>query len=86
MSLVESPSCMDPNVVLVGARMRAFGSRGLGVSTCPGCLMDMREKELPLPVYDPKVEGRNYLHSEKLRSGGLNIGNGRAIRERSSVM
>ncbi|PKI46267.1 hypothetical protein CRG98_033337 [Punica granatum] len=43
---------------LVGARMRA-PSHDLGVSTFPwGRVMDKRKKELPLPVYDPKVDGR----------------------------
>ncbi|PKI49918.1 hypothetical protein CRG98_029702 [Punica granatum] len=42
----------------VGAHMRATESRGLGVSTFPrGRVTDTCEKESPLPVYDPKVEG-----------------------------
>ncbi|PKI74531.1 hypothetical protein CRG98_005073 [Punica granatum] len=57
-SLVESPSCVDPNFNLVGVRMRALW-RGLGVSTFPwGRVMDTRETESSLPIYDPKVEGR----------------------------
>ncbi|PKI30926.1 hypothetical protein CRG98_048683, partial [Punica granatum] len=38
---------------LVGARMRAFGSHW----ECPpsrGSVTDTREKESPLPIYDPK--------------------------------
>ncbi|PKI49839.1 hypothetical protein CRG98_029769 [Punica granatum] len=44
---------------LVGARMRAFGSLGLGVSTFPwGRLTDTRERRSRhLSFYDPKVEG-----------------------------
>ncbi|PKI69329.1 hypothetical protein CRG98_010263 [Punica granatum] len=48
--------CTDPMWTLVGARMRAFGSRGLGVSTFPGCVMDTRENESPLTILRP--EGR----------------------------
>ncbi|PKI73052.1 hypothetical protein CRG98_006547 [Punica granatum] len=44
---------------LVGARMRPFGSRGLGVSTFPwGCVTDTREKESPLIVLRPEGRGR----------------------------
>ncbi|PKI56654.1 hypothetical protein CRG98_022942 [Punica granatum] len=47
-----------PKCALVGARMRALWC-GLGVFTFPwGCVMDMREKESPLPIYNLKVEGR----------------------------
>ncbi|PKI38939.1 hypothetical protein CRG98_040671 [Punica granatum] len=44
---------------LVGACMRAFGSRSLGVSTFPwGRVTDMRERRSRhLSFYDPKVEG-----------------------------
>ncbi|PKI51882.1 hypothetical protein CRG98_027715 [Punica granatum] len=44
---------------LVGARMHAFGSRGLGVSTFPwGHVTDTRERmSHHLSFYDPKVEG-----------------------------
>ncbi|PKI78894.1 hypothetical protein CRG98_000755 [Punica granatum] len=44
---------------LVGARMCAFGSHGLGVSTFPwGRVRDTRErKSRHLSFYDPKVEG-----------------------------
>ncbi|PKI64045.1 hypothetical protein CRG98_015577 [Punica granatum] len=44
---------------LVGAHMRAFGSRGLGVSTFPwGRVTDTRERRSRhLSFYDPKVEG-----------------------------
>ncbi|PKI48383.1 hypothetical protein CRG98_031236 [Punica granatum] len=47
-----------PECALVGARMRATESCGLGRVHLPGgCMTDTREKESPLPVYDPKVEG-----------------------------
>ncbi|PKI34189.1 hypothetical protein CRG98_045422 [Punica granatum] len=40
---------------LVGARMLAFGLRGLGVSTFPwGCVTDTREKESPLIILRPE--------------------------------
>ncbi|PKI66315.1 hypothetical protein CRG98_013277 [Punica granatum] len=44
---------------LVGARMRAFGSRVLGMSIFPwGCVTDTRERwSCHLSFYDPKVEG-----------------------------
>ncbi|PKI75887.1 hypothetical protein CRG98_003721 [Punica granatum] len=44
---------------LVGAHMRAFGSRGLGVSTFPwGRVTDTRERRSRhLSFYNPKVEG-----------------------------
>ncbi|PKI41142.1 hypothetical protein CRG98_038467, partial [Punica granatum] len=44
---------------LVGARMRAFGLRGLGVSTFPwGRVTDTRERRSRhLSFYHPKVEG-----------------------------
>ncbi|PKI59048.1 hypothetical protein CRG98_020556 [Punica granatum] len=44
---------------LVGARMRAFGSRGLGLSAFPwGRVMDTRERRSRhLSFDDPKVEG-----------------------------
>ncbi|PKI40047.1 hypothetical protein CRG98_039562 [Punica granatum] len=38
--------------------MREPMQRGLGVSTFPRTRDGAREKESPLPVYDPKVEGR----------------------------
>ncbi|PKI63070.1 hypothetical protein CRG98_016521 [Punica granatum] len=46
---------MDSNVVLVGTRMRAFGSRGMGVSTFPGnaCRTRVRSSR-HLPFYDPR--------------------------------
>ncbi|OWM75168.1 hypothetical protein CDL15_Pgr012654 [Punica granatum] len=46
-------------LTLVGARMRAFGLRGLGVSTFPwGRVTDTRERRSRhLSFYDPKVEG-----------------------------
>ncbi|PKI52178.1 hypothetical protein CRG98_027421 [Punica granatum] len=40
-----------------GTYARAYATR-LGVSIFPGRATDAREKEPPLPVYDPKVEGR----------------------------
>ncbi|PKI70941.1 hypothetical protein CRG98_008674 [Punica granatum] len=42
-----------------GPALRAFGSRGLGVSTFPwGCVTDTRERRSRhLSFYDPKVEG-----------------------------
>ncbi|PKI39122.1 hypothetical protein CRG98_040487 [Punica granatum] len=44
---------------LVGARIHAFGWRGLGVSTFPwGRVTDTRERRsCHLSFYDPKVEG-----------------------------
>ncbi|PKI48969.1 hypothetical protein CRG98_030636 [Punica granatum] len=40
---------------LVGASKRAFGSRGLGVSTFLwGCVTDTREKESPLIILRPE--------------------------------
>ncbi|PKI72094.1 hypothetical protein CRG98_007481 [Punica granatum] len=44
---------------LVGTRMPAFGSRGLGVSTFPwGRVTDTREKKSPLIILRPKGRGR----------------------------
>ncbi|PKI65419.1 hypothetical protein CRG98_014158 [Punica granatum] len=42
---------------LVGARMRAFGSRSLEVSTFRGCVMDTREKESPFIILRPESRG-----------------------------
>ncbi|PKI76918.1 hypothetical protein CRG98_002705 [Punica granatum] len=60
--LADSPidwaKLCGPKFRLVRAHMRA-PSHGLGVSTFPwGRATNTRDKKSPLPVYDPKVEGR----------------------------
>ncbi|PKI57544.1 hypothetical protein CRG98_022015 [Punica granatum] len=54
-SPVESPSCAHLNVVSSGHACARLNATRLGSVHLPG---DTREKESPLPVYDPKVEGR----------------------------
>ncbi|PKI73798.1 hypothetical protein CRG98_005782 [Punica granatum] len=55
-----------PELRLVRARMRA--PKCNAAWDCPpsrGCATDAREKESPLPVYDPKVEGRGRSVNKK---------------------
>ncbi|PKI70874.1 hypothetical protein CRG98_008765 [Punica granatum] len=63
-SLVESPSYTDPNV-LSSDRMHAPIRVRLGMVHLPGgCVMDTREKESPLLVYDLKIKGQIPAQSE----------------------
>ncbi|PKI74528.1 hypothetical protein CRG98_005070 [Punica granatum] len=69
MSPVESPSCADPNLDLVRARMRATESHGLGVFTFPWRRVTDTHEELPLPIFDPKVEAwRRGLRKSRIGS------------------
>ncbi|PKI70867.1 hypothetical protein CRG98_008758 [Punica granatum] len=61
---------------LVGARMRSFGSRGLGVSTFPwGCVTDTRERRSRhLSFYNPLDP-----HGKQVRKDNKQQGRGQAL-------
>ncbi|PKI66973.1 hypothetical protein CRG98_012638 [Punica granatum] len=65
MSPVESPSCADPNLLSSGPACVRY-STAWECPSSPGRAMDTREKKSPLPVYDPKVEGRPFRYSSLL--------------------
>ncbi|PKI41622.1 hypothetical protein CRG98_037990 [Punica granatum] len=70
--LVESPSCVHPNFVLSGHACTRLCDATWEYPPSRGRATDARENESLLPIYDPKVEGRNIKVAQGLTEKNLN--------------